>query len=145
MSKNLYVLESDRRYKIGVSKAPKKRMEDLQLHSPYKLKLVKIVQTSIPFELESYYHAKFAEDNINGEWFELNEEQIKSINEEIPKKNDTEDKSEIASFTHVGGLEIPDELWIEFKMEAHKQRMNRSELLSEIFRQRYKGKSKLEG
>jgi len=49
------------------------------------------------------------------------------------------------SITHVGGLEIPDELWVEFKAEVHERRMNRSELLAEILKQRYKGKGKLGG
>jgi len=41
--------------------------------------------------------------------------------------------------THVGGIQVPDEIWTKFKAEVHEKRLNRSELLTEILRKRYNG------
>lgn len=55
----------------------------------------------------------------------------------------TKKEKQNQDITHVGGIQIPDDLWVEFKAEVHERRVNRSELLTEILRERYRGKGKL--
>ena len=73
MKKHLYIIQSDvsGAIKIGISKNPKNRMRQLQTGSPYKLKLLTIVngrgdlERSLHESLNSYKKA------CKGEWFDF--------------------------------------------------------------------------
>ena len=58
-------------YKIGVSKSPKKRLNELQTANAETLILVGSFKTKHGFQLESFLHRKYADHNVQLEWFEL--------------------------------------------------------------------------
>jgi len=74
----VYLLHAvgSRRYKIGLSKDVAKRVEHLNKQSPFKILLVHAIATSDMDRLECYFHKRFADSRVNGEWFELTESAI---------------------------------------------------------------------
>jgi hypothetical protein len=69
-------------YKIGRSDDPSKRLRDLSrqqtiLAAPAEYRLIDA--WLVPLETESALHIKFAEYNRRGEWFELSEGVVRSI------------------------------------------------------------------
>lgn len=69
---------NDSRYKIGStrSKDVNKRLKQLQTGNPNHLFIKESYQTEHPFKLEKMLHNRFKTYNVNGEWFELNEELV---------------------------------------------------------------------
>lgn len=53
--------------KIGCSRSPYKRLDSLELWSPFRLELLTDIAGDGP--LERQFHAMFAEDHIHHEWF----------------------------------------------------------------------------
>lgn len=77
MEKYVYILKtSDNIYKIGVTKDVDKRIKQLQTGSTEKITLVDKFLSEYPFKLESYFHYKYKDNKVNGEWFYLSEENL---------------------------------------------------------------------
>lgn len=58
--------------KIGISKDPKRRIENLNVGNPYKLELVFTKETvGEHYQDETALHAKFKDNRLCGEWFYL--------------------------------------------------------------------------
>ena len=70
---HLYIIQSDKTgaIKIGRSKNPENRLKQLQTGSPYKLKLLLVVEGR--GDLEKRLHQKLDKwkQRRNGEWFEF--------------------------------------------------------------------------
>lgn len=66
-------------YKIGISKDPKSRLDQLQTANPDTLELVSTFKTKHGFQLETFVHRKFSDANVQLEWFELTEEEVKEF------------------------------------------------------------------
>ena len=63
-------------YKIGkTTRAVESRVKELQVGNPETLKIKKILHG----DLEGYYHTKFANKRVNGEWFKLSKSDLKRI------------------------------------------------------------------
>lgn len=76
--RKIYLIRSnDGRYKIGISKNPSKRIEQLQTGSPDILKLVDVYESSNSSKIETALHAKYQYCRESGEWFDM------SISEEV--------------------------------------------------------------
>jgi len=70
----VYGIESREAMKIGYSKNPSKRMEQLQTASPHQLELkfsIKARTLSQAKFVEKYLHERLRHYRLNGEWFEL--------------------------------------------------------------------------
>ena len=64
-------------FKIGFTTLhPFKRMSNLQISHPQKLKLIHWFPTKHGMNLEKALHIKFKDFNLKGEWFKLSQEQI---------------------------------------------------------------------
>lgn len=63
--------------KIGCSHNPKARLKDLQTASPYKLRLLAILEDG--GHEEAAYHRWFAADRLHGEWFQPSEKLLAEI------------------------------------------------------------------
>ena len=59
------------RYKIGVSKNPKKRIKQLQTGSGEELKLIHTFETDNARKIESALHNMYRQHKTMGEWFNL--------------------------------------------------------------------------
>ncbi len=68
-------------YKIGVSKNPKTRVDQLQTGHNETLLLVNSFETKYGFKTENFVHRKYASQNVQLEWFELTDEQVKRFKE----------------------------------------------------------------
>lgn len=65
--------------KIGCSHNPKARLKELQTSSPYKLRILAILEDA-GFE-EAAYHQWFAAHRLHGEWFEPHDALLTEIAE----------------------------------------------------------------
>lgn len=77
--------EGTNKYKIGISKNPKKRIDSLQVGNGEKLVLIKEFKTKHNFVLESALHRNFSSKHVVGEWFELTEQDVKGFLEVCQK------------------------------------------------------------
>lgn len=66
-------------YKIGVSKNPTARREQLQTGHNETLILIKQFETKYSYKLESYLHQCFRSKNTQLEWFELDEVDVNNF------------------------------------------------------------------
>ena len=72
----VYVLRAGEYYKIGRSKTPKQRYEELATLPPWPTEMVHTIETKDRCQLEAELHSKFADKRKRGEWFELDEEDV---------------------------------------------------------------------
>ena len=75
----IYFIQSEKggAIKIGLSKNPEERLNELQTSTPYKLKLLAKIKGDISKERE--LHRRFARYRIRGEWFEASNELLSYI------------------------------------------------------------------
>lgn len=67
--------------KIGYSteQNPKKRLNNMSVCSPYGLSLLGLIVCEHPLKAESYIHKLYSDYRLNGEWYDINEEDVKFI------------------------------------------------------------------
>ena len=65
--------------KIGYSskKNPVKRFESMKIYSPYGAEIVGFIITENPQEIEKEIHLKYKSRSLHGEWFNIDEEDVK--------------------------------------------------------------------
>lgn len=64
--------------KIGIAGNVRRRITDMQLCCPYRLRLLKRVPAP---QLERSLHRRFADDRVTGEWFKITDELLRVISE----------------------------------------------------------------
>lgn len=70
--KSVYLLQSDDGfYKVGVSKKPAKRVQQLQTGNAVNIKLIEVYETDDAFLLERSLKNRYAIYRVKGEWFDL--------------------------------------------------------------------------
>lgn len=74
----IYVLSCENKYKIGTSKNVERRIKELDKR-PFPLKCEFKYFVYDPFGVEKRLHKIFESQKINGEWFELSNEDLKFI------------------------------------------------------------------
>lgn len=77
---NVYIIECNEHYKIGLANDPKKRIVELQVGNPEALKLrwkVKYQTRRVAQKVEKEMHVKFKEFRKRGEWFAVDLEVLK--------------------------------------------------------------------
>jgi len=73
-------------YKIGLTKDLAKRIwGQIQPAYPRKLELIHAIETDHAEALEAYWHGRFADKRMNGEWFALTEEDIECFKKGLVK------------------------------------------------------------
>jgi hypothetical protein len=77
----VYLLKSEHGYKIGYSKSPTSRHEQIDLILPFETELICTHKTDDMIGLERRLHERFADKRINGEWFDLSEDDVTFIRE----------------------------------------------------------------
>lgn len=78
----VYILKSDKYYKIGVSSAITKRIGMLQTGNPHIIELVcqKYFTDNVDaYKEEKRLHLKYKDRQVRREWFELSDQDIKEI------------------------------------------------------------------
>lgn len=78
----VYLVKLDKHYKIGISLTPDSRLKEFTL-LPYPLEYICIEKVYSYKQIEKELHRIYASKNVRGEWFELNDDDVKSIVEYI--------------------------------------------------------------
>jgi len=76
---SVYVVECNGLYKIGMSGSVSRRISSLQTATPYDVKLVDTFESDVAFEMEQHLHHVFAEKNVQGEWFSLDDADLERV------------------------------------------------------------------
>jgi hypothetical protein len=71
----IYILKGLNSYKIGYTTNFNKRIKVYKTHNP-NIKTICLIESNNSFEFESYLHNRFKNKNVNGEWFDLTEEEV---------------------------------------------------------------------
>ena len=82
--------------KIGysTSESPINRFNQFKTYAPYGSEILGFIQTVEAKELESKFHIKYASKRINGEWFEISEEEVKKEVDFYSNIEDIRDRNE---------------------------------------------------
>jgi hypothetical protein len=72
----LYIIEANKKYKIGITSNFKNRFSSYKSHTGYNADVVYLVKIESPNNLERHLIDKFIEYNTNGDWFEFDSESI---------------------------------------------------------------------
>jgi len=76
----VYILKaSTGHYKIGCTSNPKNRKTMLDILLPFKVETVCIIATDDMYTFEANLHKDFAAQRVNGEWFDLDAEDVEYI------------------------------------------------------------------
>ena len=73
----VYLIKSGRHFKIGKANSVESRHRQLRIQLPQAAAVVHRIRTDDPYGIESYWHRRFADKRLNGEWFALSVENVK--------------------------------------------------------------------
>ena len=75
----VYLIKSGRHFKIGKANSVEARHRQLKIQLPVATEVVHRIATDDPYGIESYWHRRFADKRLNGEWFALSAEDVKAF------------------------------------------------------------------
>jgi len=70
---------SRREYKIGRTSNPIRREGEISVELPQGLEPIHVITTDDPSGIESYWHQRFAEKRLKGEWFALTADDVRAF------------------------------------------------------------------
>ena len=73
---HVYLIRSGEFYKIGRSSNFEKRVKSIGVSLPEKLVPEHLISTDDPPGIEAYWHRRFADRRMNGEWFKLSKADV---------------------------------------------------------------------
>lgn len=73
----VYLLKANRYFKIGRSNSFERRSRELAIQLPERAETAHVIRTDDPIGIELYWHRRFESKRKNGEWFELNTQDVK--------------------------------------------------------------------
>ena len=76
---HVYLLKHDKVYKIGKSIDASRRYKDIKIQMPYKTEEIHVIETDDPSGIEAYWHNRFKDKRLEGEWFKLSAYDVKAF------------------------------------------------------------------
>ena len=81
---NVYLIcaefEGRRLYKIGYTKRPiEKRIKEIKTGNAHEIYLVESFKSKWGTKIEAHLHRTFSSKKVNGEWFDLTDDDVKSF------------------------------------------------------------------
>lgn len=73
-------------YKIGKSRTPEIRVQDIGILLPFRIVVVGIWRAENHTSLESLLHQKYAGQRVNGEWFRFTRATVDRLFDSLPSK-----------------------------------------------------------
>jgi Meiotically up-regulated gene 113 len=78
-SGHVYLLRHNEEYKIGKSIDVTRRYKEIKVQMPHKMEELHVIETDDPSGIEAYWHNRFRDKRLEGEWFKLNADDIKAF------------------------------------------------------------------
>lgn len=75
----VYMLKSGKYYKIGKTTSPLRRLGQLGIELPQASEHVHTIETDDPSGIETYWHNRFRDKRLNGEWFDLTRDDVRAF------------------------------------------------------------------
>lgn len=75
----VYLMKSGKYYKIGKTNSVDRRQYEIGLQLPEKLEPIHSIATDDPSGIEAYWHNRFKDKRLNGEWFDLNAAEVRAF------------------------------------------------------------------
>ena len=76
---HVYLLKHDKVYKIGKSIDASRRYKDIKIQMPHKTEEIHVIETDDPSGIEAYWHNRFKDKRLAGEWFKLSAYDVKAF------------------------------------------------------------------
>lgn len=76
---NIYVIECEGHFKIGVADSPKSRLDSLQIGNPFTLTLIAHAKFKDAFGTEDFLHRRYDQYRVRGEWFKLPPKELQGL------------------------------------------------------------------
>lgn len=77
----VYLLQhgTRREYKIGRTNNTMRREGEINIELPHGVKPLHVIATDDPAGVENYWHRRFADKRLNGEWFSLSSDDLRAF------------------------------------------------------------------
>lgn len=76
---HVYLLKHDNVYKIGSSTDVSRRYKEIRVQMPHKTEEIHVIETDDPSGIEAYWHNRFKDKRLKGEWFDLSPSDVKAF------------------------------------------------------------------
>ena len=76
---HVYLLKHGKEYKIGKSTDASRRYKEIRTQMPYMTEEVHVIETDDPKGIEAYWHNRFKDKKLKGEWFKLSAADVKAF------------------------------------------------------------------
>lgn len=78
-SGHVYLLKHHDAYKIGKSIDVTRRYKEIKTQMPHEMDEIHAIETDDPSGIEAYWHNRFKDKRLKGEWFKLTPEDIRAF------------------------------------------------------------------
>ena len=75
----VYLMKSGKYYKIGKANHVGMRNYSIGIKLPEKLEIIHEIATDDPFGIEKYWHNRFSDKRLDGEWFDLTAKEVNAF------------------------------------------------------------------